>query len=99
MSYITLNKNWRLSYDGEVFIPEEWDEGGKEIRNPKTREVRLSESQWKKHSKYYKELKNAVKFCCAHESNNNKESYHSLQEYVEYFNDTFKEMMLEAEAP
>ena len=60
-----------LKFDGTIYQPSILKAGGKEVRNPRTGEMTISQDKMEAHSKYYVDMKPAVKYvalCSAEDS-------------------------------
>lgn len=62
MNTIQINEEYRAVYDGRQYALERYDEGGNEVRNPKTGETVKTQPGWRSEGRHYTRIDHAVEY-------------------------------------
>lgn len=80
---INIDNNWRVRTDAYNYIPERFDAGGEEYRNPRTGKVAIKEAAWRSIDCYYGTLQGALYGIMKWEKLNLGTQKVDLQGYIE----------------
>lgn len=80
---IKINSDWRVRTDSYNYIPERFDPGGEEYRNPRTGETGIKEATWRSIDCYYGTLQAALYGIMKWEKLNLGAQEVDLQDYID----------------
>jgi hypothetical protein len=81
---IKINDKAQIRFDGECYMPDVWNDGGVECRNPANGETIFSKAKWDFIEVYASSLQHAIKAIAKYRMLE-KEEYSSLKEYLDVF--------------